>query len=228
MNADLISLVFVALLFTGAAFLRSKNYAGHIEMSCLGWLALAFCLVRMWMWEPFTNQGSSMNPHIPPSSLVVVNKQAYGWMWPVIHHRPTLLRVPKGDVVAFENPDGSVWIKRVVGVPGDRLHFNPRMGWFINGAFVAPPSQTPHQDASAWFAPHWGFGAIGPAPRSWRSQMEDNQAPLPSVAVDGVIPTGSVFVLGDNKQSSIDSRSIGFLSTSAIIGRVDFIKRPNP
>jgi signal peptidase I len=123
--------------------------------------------------------------------------------------------VERGDIVVFHHPQPPMLIKRVVGIPGDRLRVADGQV-LINGvpldepyAIFEPAPPNPARDNFP--------GAVYPGqpvdPEWWR-QME-------SLTRDGefVVPQGEYFVLGDNRNHSLDSRFWGLVPRQAIVGR---------
>ena len=158
----------------------------------------------------------SMKPTIQIGDRVVVNKLAYDLKIPFTTRQIMKWGDPvRGDIVVLFSPvDGIRLVKRVVAVPGDRVAmFNNKL--FINGkpmewsplvttidgdgmSFVATEDLAGHKH-KVMVAPE-----IVPAERSFR--------PIE-------VPPGHYFVLGDNRDRSNDSRFIGFIERSRIVGR---------
>ena len=197
---------------------RRTQKPSYHSWSCLMWLSISIMLVRCFFWEVYTTAGPSMTPTIASHSTVVVNKQAYGWMMPVFHYRNTLVSARHNDIIAFQH-NKDVWVKRVVGRPGDVVTFSTN-GWFINGNLVAPD-----RGGSQWFE-HGGFevntAASSISATHLQSQWDRQQM------WELTIPRGFVFVLGDNPSQSTDSRHVGLVPMSDVVGRVDWFKRSTP
>jgi signal peptidase I len=123
----------------------------------------------------------------------------------------------RGDIVAHHFPKDpkQIYIKRIVAVGGDRLHFQDKT-LVLNGVAQAEPyaiHRTPYVDR---FRDNFPAGDPG-VPEAWISE-------IPSHVVDGdlVVPAGKYFVLGDNRDDSFDSRYWGFVDRSEIIGKPVF------
>jgi signal peptidase I len=123
----------------------------------------------------------------------------------------------RGDIVVHRFPKDpkQIYVKRVVAVGGDRLHFHDKT-LVLNGAPLSEPyavHKTEYIDAFRDNFPGGDPGVRDP----WISE-------LPSHVVNGdlLVPAGKYFVLGDNRDDSLDSRYWGFVDPSAIIGKPVF------
>ncbi len=143
-------------------------------------------LIRTFIVQAFRIPSGSMIPTLLVGDHILVNKLAYRFGEP---HRL--------DVVVFRFPldHKKDYIKRVVGLPGDRLKIVNKVV-FINGRPLKEP-YVQHTDPRI-------------IPRG--VQPRDNYGPV-------VVPPGHYFVMGDNRDSSYDSRFWGFVSRKALIGK---------
>ncbi len=178
---------------------------------------LLFLLIRAFGLEAFTIPTSSMEGTLLVGDFLFVNKALFGAEIPGANARLPAIREPRrGDVVAFRPPhdQARVYVKRVVGVPGDTLTMRQKT-LFRNGI--------PEEEA---YARHLDEGgdAVHPGMR-WQSDFlaaakparkyvpsRDNWGPL-------VVPHEKYFVLGDNRENSEDSRYWGFIGRDDIRGR---------
>lgn len=172
-------------------------------------IALLLALViRTFVVQAFKIPSGSMEDTLLIGDHLLVNKFLYGMQVPFTESRFLTIRHPqRGDVIVFEFPEDRGknflqrrdFIKRIVGTPGDVVEVRDKQV-FVNGQ----PYKNPHEVHKE--------GTTLPAELGPR----DN---LPAIKV----PTGSYFVMGDNRDRSYDSRFWGFVKDSEIKG-LAFIK----
>lgn len=191
---------------------------------------LLFLVLRTFLVQTFVITSSSMEETLLVGDFLILSKLAYGPEIPLTHaHLPGYTHPERGDVVVFRpphDPDLDV-VKRVVGVPGDTLQMRDKALW-INGALRSEPyvrhSDTEGDVAHPWM--RWQCGesvALSPdisgayrVPEGGTNGDEceptrDNWGPL-------VVPEGHYFMMGDNRDDSVDSRYWGFLEGGRIRG----------
>jgi signal peptidase I len=242
--------LFVLLSVTGAVWLleilvlekrraKGAKQPWWVEYSASFFpVILIVFVLRSFLMEPFKIPSSSMVPTLLVGDFILVNKYTYGIRLPVINRKIVALNDPKrGDVMVFRYPeDPSLdYIKRVVGVPGDRVEYrNKRLS--INGSpvptrqvddylskermqfsrrFVETLNGAGHEvlideDAPAFSAPGRAFPFAG--------NCNYNMS-----GVACTVPPGHYFVMGDNRDNSADSRIWGFVPDENIVGRAFFI-----
>jgi len=173
-------------------------------------------IIRSFIFEPFRIPSGSMMPTLLQGDFIFVKKYAYGLRLPVIETKFLRTGEPRrGDVVVFRLPsDESInYIKRVVGLPGDELSYE-RHRLTINGVQVdididadatrAMPSFIEQLDARR-------HGILITDPSNARADGTHH------------VPEGHFFVMGDNRDNSQDSRFIGFIPESNLVGEAVFI-----
>jgi len=199
---------------------------------------VAVFVLRSFLFEPFKIPSGSMIPTLLVGDLILVNKFTYGLRMPVFNVKMTDGRKPqRGDVMVFRYPPKPSldYIKRVVGVPGDQVaYLNKRLT--VNGQPV-PTTQLPdyfEADAMRYFK-HFEE-QVGQV--KYRVLNDpDRPAFVPGAddfpfrencrySVEGVtctVPEGHYFMMGDNRDNSLDSRYWGFVPDRNIVGRAFFI-----
>lgn len=195
-------------------------------------------LLRSFLFEPFKIPSGSMIPTLLVGDLILVNKFTYGVRLPVINLKITEGNKPqRGDVMVFRYPPKPSldYIKRVVGVPGDTVaYLNKRLT--INGKPVETNSLPDFldEDASQYFKQF--EETLGEKPHRL---LNDARRPAfiagiekfdgmenCSYTVEGVtckVPEGQYFMMGDNRDNSLDSRYWGFVPDKNIVGKAFFV-----
>ncbi len=199
---------------------------------------LVVFLLRSFLFEPFKIPSGSMIPTLWVGDLILVNKFHYGLRLPVINKKITDgTPLARGDVVVFRYPpQPSVdYIKRVVGLPGDEISYlNKQLT--INGKPV-PKTALPdfYDDDSVRYFKQFEETMDGRKHAllndSERPAFVAGVEPYPGqencrYSVEGVVckvPAGSYFMMGDNRDNSLDSRYWGFVPDANIVGKAFFI-----
>ena len=245
---DFAGVLLAAGLITGAiwaydrAMLAPKRAEAEAEPAVVD-MARAFFpvivvvfLARSFWVEPFKIPSGSMKPTLLVGDFILVNKYTYGIRLPVVNRKIMEVgEVKRGDVVVFRYPvDPSLdYIKRVVGLPGDVVAYSGRQ-ISINGTPV------PFQQTGSYADADTGFMRL---PVFSEKLGEKTHAvmvvpPEPPVNLAGVrqfpsrnnceyndsgftcrIPAGHYFVMGDNRDQSLDSRYWGFVPDDHLKGR---------
>jgi signal peptidase I len=186
----------------------------HAFVSLLQTVVVAL-FVLTFLLQPLLIPSESMERTLLVGDFLLFNKQVFApagplgkWLLP---YRP----VERGDIIVFHHPQPPMLIKRVVGVPGDHLRIvNGQV--FVNGIALSQPyavfEPAPPDPARENF-PAKVYTDPEVDPEWWR-QME-------SLTQGGelVVPAGEYFVLGDNRNHSLDSRYWGFVPRRAIVAR---------
>ena len=190
---------------------------------------LAVLVLRSFIVEPFRIPSDSMVPTLLNGDFILVNKFSYGLRLPVLNTKFFGGSQPaRGEVVVFRYPrDPAVaYIKRVVGLPGDRLEYRNQQ-LFINGqpAPLTPLPADPAKPGYQQFAEQLGQVShrIQMQADGRRPGLQLQQDPNGSVAWEYQVPDGHYFVMGDNRDNSSDSRVWGPLPEENLIGKAFFI-----
>ena len=248
MNFALI--LFVLLLFTGAfaladaVYFRKQRRGEDKEPWWIEYpksffpVILIVFLLRSFLVEPFKIPSGSMVPTLVVGDFILVNKFAYGIRIPLVNKKIIDVGEPRrGDVMVFRFPeDPSLdYIKRVIGVPGDKIVYaNKRL--FINGV------EQPRKSASDYLHReriHYSRQLIEKVGGVEHAILVEDDAPsaVPFTRPfpfrencnynnEGVacsVPPGHYFMMGDNRDNSADSRVWGFVPDENIVGKSFFI-----
>lgn len=164
----------------------------------LSWV-LTFFVAFVIVWgvqkvfiQPFVVEGHSMDYTLAEGERLFMLK---------------LAKIERFDVVVIEAPNNpeKMYIKRVIGMPGDTIEMqNDQL--ILNGQALEEPYLAQKQSE---FTGNF-----------------TNDFTLEQVAGAAVVPEGQVFVMGDNRQNSLDGRSFGFVSLDSIIGEANLIHWP--
>ena len=165
---------------------------------------LAIVLVlRSFLLEPFQIPSGSMKPTLEVGDFILVNKFAYGIRLPVVDTKIIDVGEPqRGDVMVFRYPSNPSinYIKRVVGLPGDRVAYTQDKRLLVNGQPVAELmiGEEPGSLGRALVYRE----KLGEAEHLIRKQLHRNVRP----GDEWVVPSGHYFMMGDNRDDSNDSR----------------------
>jgi len=199
---------------------------------------IAVFLLRSFLFEPFKIPSGSMIPTLLIGDLILVNKFHYGLRLPVINTRLTEgTRPVRGDVMVFRYPPkpSQDYIKRVIGVPGDEVAYLNK-SLTINGQ-VVPKALMPKffdEDMTLYFDQYQEtlsgktFRLLNDDTRPAFIQGTED-FPFKQncrYSVEGVtckVPAGHYFMMGDNRDNSLDSRYWGFVPEQNIVGRAFFV-----
>jgi len=200
-------------------------------------IALVFVL-RSFLFEPFKIPSGSMVPTLLIGDLILVNKFTYGVRLPVIHTKVLELGSPKhGDVMVFRFPkDPSVdYIKRVVALPGDTVSYEANR-ISINGQPVPLKEAPEFFDADRLTYYRQYLEKLGEIDHKILTELDKSnfisgveafpfrdQCNYSRTGLTCKVPAGHYFVMGDNRENSLDSRFWGFVPEANIVGKAFFI-----
>jgi signal peptidase I len=199
-------------------------------------LVLAILLLRYSVIEPYKIPSGSMIPTLKIGDHIFVNKLAYGLRIPFIGEVKRWSEPKRGDVVIFAPPEtpqskGKVYVKRLIGLPGDRIRIEDDE-LYVNGQFIKKvetsfyPAMTEVADDEQYVPENFTLyteDLVGI--KHYALQLKDRSRlgyPHP-FSVEILVPEGSLFFMGDNRDNSEDSRFWGFASRREVRGKAMFI-----
>jgi signal peptidase I len=192
--------------------------------------------VRTLLYQPFNIPSGSMRPTFLVGDYIFVSKFSYGYSRyslpfspPLISDRIFASEPTRGDVVAFRFSKQNVdYVKRVVGLPGDRIQMKQGVLYINDTAVKREPAPADAADGDA----------CGSMPKEkikrWRETLSNGvsyetldcleNGPFDNTGAY-TVPPGQFFMLGDNRDNSTDSRvsSLGYIPFENLIGRVSVI-----
>ena len=200
-------------------------------------ILLVFVL-RSFLFEPFKIPSSSMVPTLQIGDLILVNKFTYGIRLPVLNKKIIDINNPqRGDVMVFKYPkDTSLdYIKRVVGVAGDKIVYrNKKLS--INGKDLDYKQLPDYLDEeSLTYSKQFEENLNDVSHRLLNDQRAPSYVPNPdnfpnrelctynSEGFACTVPAGHYFMMGDNRDNSLDSRYWGFVPDEYIVGKAFFV-----
>ncbi len=196
-----------------AARSMGTEIIGSVQ-SLLGTVVIAVFVITF-IVQAFQIPSPSMENTLLIGDYLLVNKLTYGGGGIGDFFMP-YRRVHRGDIIVFHYPlsPAQHFVKRVIGVPGDRLRLINKQV-FVNGGPLNEPYAHFTRPADDMFRDNFPRVDMlsGPTPEWWvqmRKLVEDGQL---------IVPEGNYFVMGDNRDNSYDSRYWGFVPQANIIGR---------
>ena len=194
--------------------------------------------LRVIFFQPYTIPSASMEPNLYEGDYIIVSKWTYGWSRfsipfapPVIKGRVFEHKANRGDIVVFALPhDTHVdYIKRVIGVPGDRIQMKHGL-LYVNGV------QVPRVQEGGARREDRGDGFMVDV-TSFKETLGDKQFMTNDFGPNGdwddtqefLVPEGHYFMMGDNRDNSSDSRvppeqnGVGFVPAENLEGKAQII-----
>lgn len=159
-------------------------------MKAFGIGIIIFVFIRTFFFSNYIVEGESMMPTLQDGNKLVVNKLGY--------HISDLNRF---DVIVFHATEKEDFVKRIIGLPGDKIEFMDDQ-LYINGKAFQEPFLSEYKQESPGI-----------------KLTEDFR--LEEITGESRVPDGKLFVMGDNRLGSMDSRHFGFISVNQVVGKVD-------
>lgn len=153
-------------------------------------------IIRLFLLDNYVVYGQSMEPNFHHNNRLIVNKVLYD------------IRDPKrGEVIVLHAPEGEDYIKRVIALPGETIKVTGD-DVYINGERLE--EKYIEEEVRKALAGGYTY----------------NNSDYPVDETEVTVPEGTVFVLGDNRPYSKDSRKIGFIDMKEIVGRAEVVYWP--
>jgi len=185
-------------------------------------LLLIVLVFRSFVFEPFKIPSGSMQPTLLIGDFIVVSKFSYGLRLPVLNTKILETGEPeRGDVFVFRSVEqrGVNMIKRVVGLPGDRIAYRNKI-LYING------EPAPQEIVGPWIGDGINRNPPGSNPQLRTESLGDVEHDIlvypravPPRRGEWTVPAGHYFAMGDNRDRSHDSRAWGFVPENHLVGR---------
>ena len=206
-------------------------------LASLAELLVIVLFVMTFVFQHFEIPSSSMEDTLLIGDHVIVNREQFAapahWLGPLLPYRD----IRRGDIVVFLSPEepGLFVVKRIIGIPGDRIHLRDGVV-YRNGEKLVEPYVLHNDDAYLQHKDEQlpgtltareyrdNFPAVPPS-EMYGITSQEWIADLPShiQGDDIVVPSDSYFGMGDNRDVSKDSRYWGFIPRGNVIGRPMFI-----
>ncbi|SEO70365.1 signal peptidase I [Amphibacillus marinus] len=167
-------------------FKQNTNHNQWHVMKLFMTFLLLFVFIKAYVFSSFVVDGISMEPTLKDGNMIMVNEMVY-----------TYQAIDHFDIIVFKNEDGSYFVKRVIGLPGDQVEMKEGH-LYLNGNKIEESYINYIQIDSIL--------------------MDFN---LEEITGESHIPAGKLFVLGDNRERSLDSRNFGFINQESVVGKVD-------
>ncbi|MDX1901067.1 MAG: signal peptidase I [Gammaproteobacteria bacterium] len=237
MNFNFEMILYIAVLISGALaladilyFSKRRNPSANMPIifdyaRSFFPILLAVFLLRAFLYEPFRIPSGSLKPTLAVGDFVLVNKYTYGIRLPILHKKIlNVSDVKRGDIMVFRYPPNpSVdYIKRVIGLPGDHISYLNKI-LYINGkpipqVFVKNATDDAEDEDQSWQVDQKEENLEGVVHQIYLNPEKTNDD-----IKDLVVPPDQYFVMGDNRDNSLDSRYWGFVPDDNIVGKASLV-----
>jgi signal peptidase I len=195
-------------------------------------------LLRSFLFEPFKVPTGSMIPSIAIGDMMLVNKFQYGVRLPILNTKVVDVSSPqRGDIMVFRFPPkpSQNYVKRVIGLPGDEISYLNKV-LAVNGKVLSKIPQIDYLDVDTMAISKQFEEIIGDKkhlllneenrPAYVAGAIEFPNSEQCKYTIEGVrctVPAGHYFMMGDNRDNSLDSRYWGFVPEANIVGKATFV-----
>lgn len=217
--------------------MKAKKLRPTLLQVCLQLFGLVLLLfsVRWFLFEPFTVPSGSMFPNLMINDYILVNKMSAGIKIPFVNYWLLGPRLPKrGQVVVFWSvKNNAYFVKRLVGLPGDKLLIVGNEIKEINGHSVTTQAEPniwndklkslfPLEDARGETSYIESYTEVSDMGVNEAILMySDSQEKKKTFIID--VPNGKLFFMGDHRSASSDSRVWGFVDVKDLVGPIQWI-----
>ncbi len=182
-------------------------------------ILFAVLVFRSFLFEPFQIPTGSMIPSLNVGDYIVVNKYAYGIRLPVVGTKVIDMNEPqRGDVMVFIPPHDPVYyVKRVIGLPGDHVRYEGNK-LFING--MEQSQELIERTRDGFRSVNHFIEQLGDIEHDIYLNAPPGYRSYQWMTPEGkTIPEGFYFMMGDNRDNSLDGRDWGLVPDENIVGK---------
>ena len=194
-----------------------KNFGNAVRDFVLEWSVNIIVLLfgTTTLVQAFIVPTPSMDKTVMVGDHLLVDKLSYAPPGSISKYFLPYTEVKRGDIIVFRYPSNiqENYVKRVMGVPGDHLRVVNKV-LYLNGKPLTEPYTQHVRDYIDPYADNFPSEPVGPVDQRGRAMLQEH-------VVNGevVVPEGSYFAMGDNRDNSLDSRYWGFVPRENIIGK---------
>jgi signal peptidase I len=222
---------------TPAPDAKPKNETVEV-IKTVFWALVIALFLRVLLFQPYTIPSASMEPNLYEGDYIVVTKFSYGWSHFSIPLSPPIFRgrifekpPQRGDIAVFKTPAGKHidLIKRVIGMPGDRIQMKQGLLYINDKPVPREPMGTVREDIGEGYVRDVArFRETLPNGKSYLTNDFGTDGQLDNTDVY-LVPAGHYFMMGDNRDNSEDSRvpsevgGVGYLPAENLVGHAQIV-----
>lgn len=196
----------------------------HIGLKAFLVICVTWLVMRCFVINYYTQPSRSMLPNIETNSMVLMKRWGWGILNPIFGKQYPLQDLKRGDIIFFQYPENPniIYIKRVVALPNDRVAFI-HGNMVLNGKIVpvSVASNTVEASNIQVFQEHntdQNYTIYRQAHVTQTQYPFMNTCPKTDLGHECIVPKNQLFVLGDNREESSDSRYWGYVPATHIVG----------